>query len=441
MSNFITCTSVPKLYDVSLGSKDSISFDGDDFICENCAIFSPPILNVKIEKQGPVDYRISFRQSSSHNNSPTTPSYLLSDEYSYKITSQNITGTACIIKSQDYGIAVAVSQHKELVGYVLSDQNKEVMIPGNGRTIVAIVNVPNGLVEMNKAIDGDIYIVDIYGCNFDNVAGVVSYNYASVKVIRNNTVHPCFINKSTILEPSLGSTSYLDRRSFDSQSILESAVSVRSSPILSMNNKSHVDDKECVHDNNLSCGNICQSQILNNNIIPKPIQRNKVKIPDLIILTRDNIGSTDIGEVCFTVHDQYDYERHKITDNTCRSRWLDPNSIKLSKFRRCSPYIAPFLRGEGETAREKADYIWLKEDLSKNITEREFYARLITYSMLKYILCRLLYGRFDLNLLFGQYHCKFMADLNCSRFWNFVDKFEDPSSEIYGYESYFIWTS
>jgi hypothetical protein len=499
MSDFITCASVTKPYDISPTSKDIVTFTANDFVYNDGVIFSPPILTVKIEKQG-ADHKISLMPGCVPR--PHAP---IINEYTYKITSQNNSNISAIIKSQDPGISVTTFPHREFIGYMSPDNTTKVMIPGSGRTIVTVVNIPNGLVERNEAVDSDIYIIDIYGCSVNSITGDIAYNYASVKVMRNNSVHPSLIDKSIIIENQVPSKSIHSYPIYPNANILSSSypnnILTRESFMLSINHNvvKNINDTKGAAENtktfigtinasspfphennanirgitettknvtekagentkeiafveesieNVKCSEIrdvwinpyLDNDILDPTVIPKLKPSNHVRIPDLVIRTRDNIGSTDIGEVCFIVQDQYDYERHKITDNTSRLRWIDPSNIKISKFRRCSPYIAPFLRGEGETARQKAGYIWTKENLSKTITERDFYSRLIIYAMLKYILCRILYGKFDMSLLFTELHFKFIEDLNRSRFCVIAEKFNDPTSEIYGYEKYFLWT-
>ncbi len=57
--------------------------------------------------------------------------------------------------------------------------------------------------------------------------------------------------------------------------------------------------------------------------------------------------------------------------------------------------------------------------------------------MIKYILSRLLYGKFNINYLLGKYNDKFLTKLSTSRFCYFMSFFE---SEPYNhYNNYFLY--
>ena len=58
--------------------------------------------------------------------------------------------------------------------------------------------------------------------------------------------------------------------------------------------------------------------------------------------------------------------------------------------------------------------------------------------MVRYLLSRILYGNFNIKYVLGKYDNKFLTDLKNSRFEKFVDFFENPNSEVFGYNKYFL---
>ena len=90
------------------------------------------------------------------------------------------------------------------------------------------------------------------------------------------------------------------------------------------------------------------------------------------------------------------------------------------------------LRGKGSSLLDKAKNIY-----DNNKPFPEFYLNLILYGMSKYILSRILYGKFNINFLLRKYNDKFLDDLSNSRFCSFIEAFVDPTSKIFGYDKYF----
>jgi hypothetical protein len=70
-----------------------------------------------------------------------------------------------------------------------------------------------------------------------------------------------------------------------------------------------------------------------------------------------------------------------------------------------------------------------------------FLINIIIYSMLKYILARLLYGNFDINYLLGKYNKQFLIDLKNSEYYHFLDNFINPNSPIFNYDQYFLYNN
>jgi len=67
----------------------------------------------------------------------------------------------------------------------------------------------------------------------------------------------------------------------------------------------------------------------------------------------------------------------------------------------------------------------------------EFTKNLMKYSMVRYLLAKILYGDFDIKYIKNKYTKQFIKDLNNSRFCNFVNFFNDPNSEVFEYDQYF----
>lgn len=58
--------------------------------------------------------------------------------------------------------------------------------------------------------------------------------------------------------------------------------------------------------------------------------------------------------------------------------------------------------------------------------------------MTKYLLSRIMYGRFNIKFILNEYNTKFIKDLKNTRFCKYVDLFINPSSNIFGDEQYFL---
>ena len=62
--------------------------------------------------------------------------------------------------------------------------------------------------------------------------------------------------------------------------------------------------------------------------------------------------------------------------------------------------------------------------------------------MTRYILSRILYGKFCIDYLLEKYYKQFIKDLGRSRFCRFIEFFEDctdPNNNFVVYEKYFLY--
>jgi hypothetical protein len=159
----------------------------------------------------------------------------------------------------------------------------------------------------------------------------------------------------------------------------------------------------------------------------------KFQVPQIQITAQFTLEGTDIAEAVFVVCDQYEYYNNcEIPHNTCKIRYIDNDKVKQTKFNKCCPYMVSVVRGKGVTLTEKVTYLYNKYKIT--IPFNEFYGNIILYGMTRYILIKLLWGKFDINYLLNKYTKDFFHDLKHSRFCNFLEFFE---TSVKGYEKYF----
>lgn len=144
--------------------------------------------------------------------------------------------------------------------------------------------------------------------------------------------------------------------------------------------------------------------------ITSKIQHN----PEIFIVSQYLIDWSDIGDTLFEVKD-----------------------LNKRKFDKPCPKIVSVLKGKGCTALDKINYIYQKQNIT--IEGIDFRDNLVKYSMLKYLLCKILYSRWNIYYLLGKYNNKFLNDLKRSNFNNFLDFFINPESDVYNYNKYFLY--
>jgi hypothetical protein len=165
-------------------------------------------------------------------------------------------------------------------------------------------------------------------------------------------------------------------------------------------------------------------------------QSNQIQVPEIFINSKTLIDGSDIGSTIFTIQDQYQYYKEEKIDNSCQNYYIDSNKIKTTIFEQCCPTIVSVLIdvpgiypmcNTKKTMLDKLSNILLAQPVNTN--SQQFILNIISYSMFRYILSRLLYGNFDINYLLGRYFIKFLKDLENSRFCRFLNDFIDPSSQ------------
>lgn len=171
------------------------------------------------------------------------------------------------------------------------------------------------------------------------------------------------------------------------------------------------------------------------------IINNCVKVPLIHICGQTMIDGSDISDMKFTILDEVEYyEPKSITcehKNKCCLPRLNYKELKKTEFIKCGVWIISVVIGEGNTLREKLLYL-LKNNIVKDDINTILY-KIIKYAMTRYILCRILYGDFNINYLKEKHYKKFIKDLGRSRFCRFIEFFQDCEEENFiGYEKYFI---
>ena len=161
-------------------------------------------------------------------------------------------------------------------------------------------------------------------------------------------------------------------------------------------------------------------------------------VPSIDIDFQSLIDGSDIGNTVFTIIDNVDYYNHKTTpiipNYTCKT--IQTNNPKTTIFNKACPLIVNILRGIGNTAYEKIVYL-MENVVTDQSDAYDFALLLVKYSMLKYILSRLMYGDFNINYVLNKYNNKFIKDLRNTRFCKFVYDFTNPNSDIFGLNIYF----
>jgi len=164
-----------------------------------------------------------------------------------------------------------------------------------------------------------------------------------------------------------------------------------------------------------------------------------INIPILDIVGQTLIDGSDIGQMIFTIKDQFQYYNEiPVKFNKCGTYDIDPSELKITIFEKSCPKIVSVVIGNEKTWYDKTEAIFLRLNQEKIGTDfGDFRRRMLFYAMLKYILSRILYGIFNINFLLRKYDEKFIKDLKNSRFCEASSLFTDPNSIIFGYNKYF----
>lgn len=193
-----------------------------------------------------------------------------------------------------------------------------------------------------------------------------------------------------------------------------------------------------------------QNIIFNSNVMTTQCQNRcnpnnlaQIAIPAILVVAQSKLDGSDIGDIFIQICDEflyYDQQPLKLTHDKCYVRSGDSENVKQTKLQQCCPYIVSVLKGRGKTALDKMTSIYNKVAKVIMISFYQFQINIITYSMVKYSLFRILYGVFNINYLLGQYNKQFLTDLSKSRFCNFVEFFSNPNQPSYKYNKFFKYS-
>lgn len=145
----------------------------------------------------------------------------------------------------------------------------------------------------------------------------------------------------------------------------------------------------------------------------KPVNKFSAPDPSILINSQTLIDGSDIGNTIFRIIN--DTEKH-----------YEKNCV----------LIFSVLKGEGKTAAEKVENIFLTNELPINFYQ--FGLNIIKYSMLRYFLSKLLYGNFNTDYLLQVYYDDFLKDLKNSKYNSYLNYFINYNSEYYLYDQFFL---
>ena len=173
------------------------------------------------------------------------------------------------------------------------------------------------------------------------------------------------------------------------------------------------------------------------------------RVPIINILGQSMLSGEDTADMTFTIFDEFTYYDKKsiVNDNQnkCQLLRLKCSDLKETKFIKCCPWMVSVTKGQGSTLNEKLQYLIKKNLQPTDMGINQFLHNMIKYGMTRYILSRILYGKFNIDYLLEKYYKKFITDLGRSRFCRFLEFFENctispdfPVSFV-GYEKYFLY--
>lgn len=174
------------------------------------------------------------------------------------------------------------------------------------------------------------------------------------------------------------------------------------------------------------CPNSSCSDIQNDTII---------EIPDITIIAQTTLDGQNLGEVDFIIKDTINYHC-MIAKGKCKSRSAPISELTISCFQQLQPELIKVVKGNGCTLRDKLFSIYPPSNII-GIDFDTFIVRIIAYGMLKYILYRLLYGKFKISALLGKHNNQLLDKISGSRFCAFAEILQDLTSELFGYDVYF----
>ena len=177
---------------------------------------------------------------------------------------------------------------------------------------------------------------------------------------------------------------------------------------------------------------VMNQNIMNENSLARSVDR-LFSIPQIKIDVQTNIDGSDIGEANFNIYDDKKYYGRETSTKKCEKKNINESQIKITKLNKCCPYMVSVIKGKGKTLIQRVAYMYgkLNEEVKKKIPISTFYGNIILYGMVKYILAKILYGKFNIKYLLLKYSDDFFKDLRNSNFCNFINFFEQPDIKKY----------
>lgn len=171
------------------------------------------------------------------------------------------------------------------------------------------------------------------------------------------------------------------------------------------------------------------------------LKNGDIEIPILDIVGQTTVNQSDVSDILITIYDKYKYYEEKPLslncNHKCKTSYINNLYLKETQLVPCNPQMVSVLRGKGVTLNVKIEYLYKKYNLLPIMTYNEFYGNIFFYGMVKFTLCRILYGNFNINYLLRKYNKKFLKDLKHSRFCGALPIFTSLNSLVYGYNKYF----
>jgi len=249
---------------------------------------------------------------------------------------------------------------------------------------------------------------------FGDKSGVVTPSLEVIRIVRNGIDYN--VNTITLKVGTYDYQFIITTTTFDFRSAIELNASVK------------IPKRENI---NLAVINIPKTNML---------QFSKISVPIIKIVGQTLIDGSDVGNIIFTIEDEFQYYNNNIPPefNICKNYEVNLSQLKITQFTKHCPKIVSVVIGEDNTWYDKTVKIFRtlgEQKIGSNFDG--FRSRMIFYAMLKFILSRILYGKFNINFLLGKYNETFLNDLGNSRFCKALKLFLDRESIIFGYDKYF----
>lgn len=164
---------------------------------------------------------------------------------------------------------------------------------------------------------------------------------------------------------------------------------------------------------------------------------NLIAVPQITITGQTLVDDSDIGNMIFEIIDRLTYYDHKApkSDGTCQLDHIIVDQTKLTLFEQCCPKIVSVIKGTANTLRSRLYDLYINWDLRDTIYFEPLYTNFIQYSMVRYLLGRVLYLEFNIKILLQRYNQQFFSDLKDSRFCNFINYF--TQTQFQGYDDFY----